>query len=702
MQYDAEGTVNNIEQRLRTAVAAMEQRDPNLAKELEDKVRPAATERMEREAEGRRRPRTSEGEARGTDVQPQERRRILIPETIVLRTGRPVLTVKNDQPDLVFKDAESEVWRKRLENAQEQIHRAVLATGRVEVQHHPTFDWIGTGWLIREDIIVTNRHVAQEFARRQGSRFTFRQGTLGRTMRASLDFLEEFGRSEERTFTLKDVLHIEGDDGPDIALLRVAPSSSQKLAEPIALSPHSPVANQQVATIGYPARDSRIPEQDLMEDIFGDVFDKKRLAPGQVVRTAASSLEHDCSTLGGNSGSVVLDLESGEAVGLHFAGRFLVANFAVPANIVNQRLREVTTDKGKSSVCLLDRDSTARPASSTDAQGFRQRLSVTVPVRISIDIGDVSSRATAAAEPPPAEPTSRDVDDSEAEDDSELVLTEARPEDYEDREGFSEAFLGNGLEVTLPTVERNAGDVLEFDFGGETRKLLDYEHFSVMMGRTRKMCIFSAVNIDGTQPRKGKRPGWRSDPRIPETAQLVKGPYGNPPKFSRGHMTRREDPMWGNAQTAARGNADSMHLTNAVPQIQPFNAGIWLGLEEYALQNARQDDMRVCVFTGPVFRRNDPVRFGVKIPVSFWKVIAFIHDDTEELTATGYVMSQKRFLQQEEFVFGAHSTAQTSLAAIENMTGLSFGELSELDPLAGEVEEAAERPLTDFKQIRFV
>lgn len=692
--------MNNIEQRLRTAVAAMEQRDPNLAKELEEKVRPTATERMEREVEGRRRPRASEGEAR-TDAQPQERRRILTPETIVLRTGRPVLTVKNDQPDLVFRDAESEVWRKRLENAKEQIHRAVLATGRVEVQHHPTFEWIGTGWLVREDIIVTNRHVAQEFARRQGSRFTFRQGTLGRAMRASVDFLEEFGRSEERTFTLKDVLHIEGDAGPDIALLRVAPHSTQPLAEPIALSPHAPIANQQVATIGYPARDSRIPEQDLMEDIFGDVFDKKRLAPGQVVRTASGSLEHDCSTLGGNSGSVVLDLESGEAVGLHFAGRFLVANFAVPASVVNQRMREVTSDKGKSSVCLLDMDSTARPAPSVDAQGSRHRFSVTVPLRISIDIGDVSTGSTAAAEPP-AEPTSRDDADSSAEDDDEFVVTEARPEDYEDRQGFSETFLGDRLAVSLPTVERNAEDVLEFELGGKTRTRLDYEHFSVMMGRTRKMCIFSAVNIDGTQPRKGKRPGWRSDPRIPESAQLVKGPYGNPPKFSRGHMTRREDPMWGNVKTAARGNADSMHLTNAVPQIQPFNAGIWLGLEEYALQNARQDDMRVCVFTGPIFRRSDPVRFGVKIPVSFWKVIAFVHDDTEQLTATGYVMSQKSFLQQEEFVFGAHSTAQTSLAAIENMTGLSFGELAQLDPLAGELAEAAERPLTDFKQIRFV
>ena len=77
--------------------------------------------------------------------------------------------------------------------------------------------------------------------------------------------------------------------------------------------------------------------------------------------------------------------------------------------------------------------------------------------------------------------------------------------------------------------------------------------------------------------------------------------YGNPPKFSRGHMTRREDPGWGDEETAKRGNEDSMHVTNATPQMQAFNAPIWLALEDYALQHAREDDMKISVFTGPYF-----------------------------------------------------------------------------------------------------
>lgn len=699
--------MNNLEQKLTAAVAAMEARDPELGAELKDRIRPEATERVTREVEEPRARRMSERVPGATEAPPAERRRLRTSETIVLRTGRPVLTVKNDSPELVFRDAESEVWRERLQKAKDQVHRAVVASGRVEVQHHPTFDWIGTGWLVRDDIIVTNRHVAKEFARRQGTQFRFRPGTLGRTMRASVDFLEELGRADERTFQLKQVLHIEGDNGPDMALLKVEQKDPFKLAAPIGLSPHAAIAGQQVATIGYPARDSRIPELDLMEDIFGDVFDKKRLAPGQVIRVTKRDLQHDCSTLGGNSGSVVLDLESGDAVALHFAGRFLEANFAVPAAIIQQRLNDVLNGERRSTVSVGGLAPSRDRVAPATTSGERQ-LTVTIPVRITVDIGDAVGAAAAVSLPSAGEPSLPDDSDDggdtgEDEDDDELILTEARPEDYEDREGYSAAFLGDGLEVPVPTVVQNPGDVLTFDFKGETRTLLDYQHFSVVMGKPRKMCIFSAVNIDGTQPKKAKRPGWRTDPRIPESAQLVKGVYGNPPKFARGHMTRREDPMWGDLDTARRGNADSMHLTNAVPQMQPFNAGIWLGLEEFALQNARQDDMKICVFTGPVFRANDPIRFGVKIPVKFWKVIAFIHDETNELTATGYVMSQKSFLQEEEFVFGAHSIAQTTLASIQNMTGLSFGDLVSRDPLIEEALEGAEpRPLADFSEIRFV
>ena len=105
-------------------------------------------------------------------------------------------------------------------------------------------------------------------------------------------------------------------------------------------------AGQQVAVIGYPARDSRVPDEQLMQSIFGDVYDKKRLAPGQVTEVRPDTLLHDCSTVGGNSGSVLVDLATGEAIGLHFAGRFLEANYAVPATVVAARLERLRRRPG--------------------------------------------------------------------------------------------------------------------------------------------------------------------------------------------------------------------------------------------------------------------------------------------------------------------------------------------------------------------
>ena len=43
---------------------------------------------------------------------------------------------------------------------------------------------------------------------------------------------------------------------------------------------------------------------------------------------------HDATTLGGNSGSVVVDLATGNAVGLHFGGFEGDRNDGVKANVV--------------------------------------------------------------------------------------------------------------------------------------------------------------------------------------------------------------------------------------------------------------------------------------------------------------------------------------------------------------------------------
>ena len=363
-----------FESRLKGAVAAIEESDASLGAEMRDvratRARGAGLESLP-----------------AHPALPDD----LAPETIVFRSGRPVLAVRNDEAELTFADAESEVWRARLLAAREVLGQAIRAAGRIEVDRHE-LDWLGTGWLVADDVVVTNRHVAAEFGRRQGERFVFRQG-FGGTIASRIDFREEMGGSGAREFALARILHIEDDGGPDVAFLQVTPRADDALARPIPLAARTPRARQQVAVIGYPARDSRIPEQDLMLRIFGNVFDKKRLAPGQVKRVENGLVLHDCSTLGGNSGSVVLDLETGEALALHFSGRFLDANFAVPARTVAERLRGVREGAPRSSVTVGGAGAGADHGLSITVG----RSGITIPLFIRVEVGE--PRADGVASP---------------------------------------------------------------------------------------------------------------------------------------------------------------------------------------------------------------------------------------------------------------------------------------------------------------
>ena len=87
-----------------------------------------------------------------------------------------------------------------------------------------------------------------------------------------------------------------------------------------------------------------------MERVFGGRYDVKRAAPGIMTPNSRGWATHDCTTLGGNSGSVVIDLKSGEAVALHFAGAYVIENYAVPASKIrkylNQRPWNIETSSG--------------------------------------------------------------------------------------------------------------------------------------------------------------------------------------------------------------------------------------------------------------------------------------------------------------------------------------------------------------------
>ena len=280
-------------------------------------------------------------------------------------------------------------------------------------------------------------------------------------------------------------------------------------------------------------------------------------------------------------------------------------------------------------------------------------------------------------------------------------------ESYFDRTGYDPAFIDPTLPVQLPVLGAAAKrDVATFTWKGKRTHALDYTHFTTAVSKSRRMPIFSACNIDGARLRTVDRKDvWKYDPRIPLEYQVLEEPFGNQRDgyFSRGHMTRRMDPDWGSAKEAILADADTFHATNAAPQVQKFNDGLWGEIEDYVLANCGRDRMRISVFTGPVFSARDPVIHGVQVPLEFWKIVAFIHDETENLHATGYVSSQAKDVAglKPTYVFGDFQHQQRPIAAIEALTGLRFPDLAPADVVgaAGPMFAVALRDVRDIMLI---
>lgn len=532
-------------------------------------------------------------------------------EAIILKHGRPALLVKND----TFQLPESNTWQNRLLPAKTTLEKILPSVGRIELIDHFNLQWVGTGWFIAEDIIVTNRHVALAFAKKLGNKFDFRKNPYTeRLIRAKIDTMEEHKNQSNREFIIEKVLFIadDADTKPDMAFLKV--EKNNDLPQPIELSTKKYSAGDMVVTVGYPARDDRN-SLVVMSDIFDDIFNVKRLQPGTIVSYPANGLffTHDCSTLGGNSGSVVVDLSTGQAIGLHFGGIFQEVNYAVKAKILLDQLT---------------------------------KLHIQIPVKV--------------------EP----IGDSDTSGSQDVVVSKSS---YQDRKGYNPDFLGTDHKVPLP------------QFTGQSngkKALLDYTHFSIDMNTDRRMARYTVSNIDGLKLRRVPRSSdkWILDPRIDGKYQFGNELYKNN-NLDRGHLVRRLDPVWGSEEEAKKANDDTFHYTNSTPQHKDFNQKSWNDLEDWILDNAGVHDLKLSVFTGPVFADWDVSYRKALLPQEYWKVVAMVRSDNQKLSITAYLLSQKDFLADlEGFVFGEYKTYQLPVARIEQLTQLDFGDLKLADP----------------------
>jgi serine protease len=215
---------------------------------------------------------------------------------------------------------------------------------------------VGTGFVIGDGVIMTNRHVleaiAEEVRNSTGSKWVFSFGEV------TIDFSENADGSAR--FRIKSLIATGPDpiEGLvrfprlDMALLEVETVNAAGLKLPTPLRMIDARAELQqkgdMFTIGFPARPSTSSMIDpatgtfsvevakRLTEIFNVKYGKKYLSPGIVDQPTGVSgdlrnwvFTHDATTLGGNSGSAAIRLMDPLGVsGLHFGGATLTANYA--------------------------------------------------------------------------------------------------------------------------------------------------------------------------------------------------------------------------------------------------------------------------------------------------------------------------------------------------------------------------------------
>jgi endonuclease G len=666
--------------------------------------------------------------ARGADVHPEQLADV---EAIIIPELRPVYDIKDGTFTTLTFDGRPtpghSLWTKLTSEAalKQRIESALPAIGRIELLWNTNIPYGGTGFVVGRNLLMTNRHVAQIFAEGLGDRNV--QFINGRA--AGIDFKRDADKGHVFNIARIRMIHPYWD----MAILEVEglPDSITPLR--LAVADARDLARQEVAAIGYPAFDNRNPD-DVQNDILRNRFQVKRLQPGllqggfdtESFGKIVNAATHDCSTLGGNSGTALINLATGEVVGLHFAGRYLERNYAVPTGALARDKRVVDLGLNFSGVPSggpndwgawwnkADSAQSAEGVNLVEVGGVKKipgvvtqappsgsvvvspggSVTFEVPLRITVSLGAVPGHE-ATAEAVELDSVELEAAKAPAPGGAFVPKTVA---DYDGFEGYDEKFLSGGTKlapVVVPMPEATDPSVLAPLKAGGTQ--LDYQNFSLKMHAKRRLALFTASNISEEsqlrEPEKGRNYSraslfnerWFPDLRLDDKYQIPDIFYvQDQGAFDKGHIVRRDDVAWGSTfELLLKGNVCSFHVTNCSPQVEGYNRSgsgekNWGDLENHVLSEAASE--RLCVFAGPVLADDDRTFAGkgpkgtslrAPVPRRFWKVV--VARVTDGLASYGFVLEQDlsdtelEFTVSDEFI-----GAMYPLAEISEMTGVSF------------------------------
>lgn len=309
-------------------------------------------------------------------------------------------------------------------------------------------------------------------------------------------------------------------------------------------------------------------------------------------------------------------------------------------------------------------------------------------ISININQGGI---VTAAAKPRAAAGTEEAI--------AEEIKKLEETTDFSLCKGYQSKFLGTKYDIPLPQPKTELKKFIA-KIGNTDSTVLKYYTYSTIFHSVRMMPVISGVNVDGSAAKRldnsERKDVWLRDTRLSFDIQLDDAYYKGS-GFDRGHMSRREDANWGATAEDAKRNADlTCMYTNACPQVAKINqssrSGLWGKLEKIVLETGAEAEKgktaKITVFNGPIFKKNDPVFRGIQVPMDFYKIVLWL-TDKGDLKATAFKLTQEDLVDDIDFEQldldqnTEFQEYQCSIKWLQDKTQLDFSDFSKYDTFEG-------------------
>ena len=221
----------------------------------------------------------------------------------------------------------------------DRVRHSVCAIGFLlnpvkRIQAEPAqigLDIVGTGFLVAEDLVLTNRHVMEGIDRlARKRRFKVKD-------RLALEFVVSDGQRVGRLIAQPVTVAVHTERQFDLAILKVDLSESPDQAQYVQIAqlgdPSRIVVGQDISVLGYSHGSAALIREGSMDQYrFGPLLQQgavSALAPYGGVSQPEQILL-DISVAGGASGSPAFSAESGEILGIVHSGVPPVYTLALP------------------------------------------------------------------------------------------------------------------------------------------------------------------------------------------------------------------------------------------------------------------------------------------------------------------------------------------------------------------------------------